>query len=85
LRGDAWTIDVLGGRNAETGSRLAKLDSRNCVAHPSGPSVNQEPSLLRASPCSPVGAIMNPPEADWSYVDRLKKMTRMKPVKASKR
>ena len=75
----AWTIDTLGGRNAETGTRFARLDSRNCKAcHPSGPSVNQGPSRISAKPMfKGLTPGMNPPEADWSYVDRLKKMTRM--------
>lgn len=76
----AWTIDTLGGRNAETGTRLARLDSRDCKAcHASGPSVNQDPSRLRGKPMfAGIAQSMNPPQADWSYVDRLKKMTRMK-------
>ena len=76
----AWTIDTLGGRNAETAARLAKLDTRNCVAcHPSGPSVNQGSSRIKSKPMfAGIAPSMNPPEADWSYVDRLKKMTRMK-------
>ena len=76
----AWTVDTLGGRNAETGTRLARLDSRNCLAcHPSGPSVNQGASRIKAKPMfAGLAPGMNPPEADWSYVDRLKKMTRMK-------
>ena len=36
----AWTIDTLGGRNAETGSRLARTDTRNCLTcHTSRPDV----------------------------------------------
>ena len=76
----AWTIDTLGGRNSETGVRLARLDSRTCVTcHPAGPSVNQGPSRIKGKPMfAGLAASMNPPEADWSYVDRLKKMTKMK-------
>ena len=76
----AWTIDTLGGRNAETASKLARTDTRNCVAcHPSGPSVNQGASRIRAKPMfAGLAAGMNPPQADWTYVDRLKKMTKMK-------
>src|SRR4029079_9373638 len=32
----AWTIDTLGGRNAETAVRLGRTDTRNCLTcHPS--------------------------------------------------
>ena len=76
----AWTVDTLGGRNAETGTRLGRLDSRNCLTcHPTGPQVNQGSSRNRGKPMfQGLSGEMNPPEADWSYVDRLKKMTRMK-------
>src|SRR3954453_477944 len=38
----AWTIDVLGGRNAETAARLGRTDTRKCLTcHASGPDVNQ--------------------------------------------
>ncbi len=76
----AWTVDTLGGRNAETGARLAKLDSRNCSAcHTAGPDVNQGPARNRSKPMfAGLAGDMNPAWADWSYVDRLKKMTRMK-------
>ena len=76
----AWTIDTLGGRNAETGSRLAKVDSRDCSqCHSSTPTVNQANSRISAKPMfKGLAPSMNPPGADWSYVDRLKKMTSMK-------
>ena len=76
----AWTIDTLGGRNAETGARLARLDTRNCLTcHPSGPDVNQGTSRNRSKPMfAGLSGEMNPAAANWSYVDRLKKMTKMK-------
>lgn len=76
----AWTIDTLGGRNAETAARLAKTDTRNCVTcHPSGPSLNQGSARNRTKPMFVgLSGEMNPAGADWSYVDRLKKMTKMK-------
>ena len=75
-----WTIDTLGGRNAETGARLARTDSRDCSAcHPSGTDVNQGVARNRSKPMfAGLSGEMNPAEADWSYVDRLKKMTKMK-------
>jgi 4-hydroxymandelate oxidase len=76
----AWTIDTLGGRNAETGTRLARQDSRNCLTcHPSGPTMNQGNSRISVKPMfKGLAPSMNPPGADWTYVDRLKKMTNMK-------
>jgi isopentenyl diphosphate isomerase/L-lactate dehydrogenase-like FMN-dependent dehydrogenase len=76
----AWTIDTLGGRNAETGARLGRMDTRNClVCHPSGVDVNQGISRNRAKPMlAGLSGQLNPAGADWSYVDKLKKMTAMK-------
>jgi 4-hydroxymandelate oxidase len=76
----AWTIDTLGGRNAETAVRLGRTDTRNCMGcHPAGPSANQNTSRNRTKPMfAGLSGEMNPPGADWSYVDRLKKMTKMK-------
>ena len=76
----AWTIDTLGGRNAETGVRLARTDTRNCsTCHPAGTDVNQGVSRNRTKPMfAGLSGGMNPAIADWSYFDRLKKMTKMK-------
>lgn len=65
----AWTVDILGGRNIETAARLAKTDTRNCpVCHTN-----------RKMPMAPQGRT-NPGSATWDYVDKLKKMTRMKVI-----
>jgi isopentenyl diphosphate isomerase/L-lactate dehydrogenase-like FMN-dependent dehydrogenase len=76
----AWTIDTLGGRNAETAARLARTDKRNCIScHPSGTNVNQGTSRNRAKPMfAGLSGEVNPPQADWTYLDRLKKLTKMK-------
>jgi isopentenyl diphosphate isomerase/L-lactate dehydrogenase-like FMN-dependent dehydrogenase len=76
----AWTVDTLGGRNAETATRLARTDTRNCSAcHSSAPEVNQGTSRNRAKPMmAGLSGEINPPEANWSYLDRLRKMTKMK-------
>jgi 4-hydroxymandelate oxidase len=76
----AWTIDTLGGRNAETVMRLSRTDTRNCIScHPSGPNPNQGTERNRVKPMfAGLSGRMNPPEANWSYVERLKKMTKMK-------
>jgi len=73
-------VDTLGGRNAETGAKLARQDSRNCSAcHPAGTDVNQGLARNRVKPMfAGLSGEMNPAWADWTYVDRLKKMTRMK-------
>jgi 4-hydroxymandelate oxidase len=75
-----WTIDTLGGRNAETATRLARTDTRNCQScHPSGTDVNQGVLRNRTKPMfAGLSGEMNPAFADWTYLDRLKKMTRMK-------
>jgi isopentenyl diphosphate isomerase/L-lactate dehydrogenase-like FMN-dependent dehydrogenase len=76
----AWTIDTLGGRNAETAERLARTDSRTCsTCHSSAPNVNQGTARNRAKPMlAGLSGEINPAGANWSYVDRLKKMTKMK-------
>jgi 4-hydroxymandelate oxidase len=76
----AWTVDVLGGRNAETGVRLARTDTRTCgTCHSSGPEFNQGIARNRVKPMlAGLSGEINPAAADWSYVDRLKKMTKMK-------
>jgi 4-hydroxymandelate oxidase len=62
----AWTVDILGGRNIETATRLARTDARNCpVCH-----MGQKNPMSMGRP--------NPGSATWAYVDKLKKMTHMK-------
>jgi 4-hydroxymandelate oxidase len=78
----AWTIDLLGGRNTETAVRLARTDTRDCLScHVAG----QGPTgaITRAPGRAPMfdglsGTAINPPAATWDYVDRLKKLTKMK-------
>jgi 4-hydroxymandelate oxidase len=76
----AWTIDLLGGRNTETATRLARTDTRNCLScHVAGPTG----ALTRAAGRAPMfdglsGTAINPPSATWEHVDRLKKLTKMK-------
>ncbi len=78
----AWTIDLLAGRNTETATRFFRTDQRDCmVCHASSPKTG---ATLRRNQGKPMfvglSGDMNPPGATWSYVDRLKKMTRMKLV-----
>lgn len=76
----AWTVDVLAGRNTETSTRFARLDTRDCMAcHASHPITGAITERNRSRPMfAGLSGEMNPPAADWKYVDRLKKMTRMK-------
>ena len=71
-----WTIDLLGGRNLETAERSRRTDKGNCTACHStargGRSIAELPMFKGLEPA------MNPPGATWEYVDRLKKLTRMK-------
>lgn len=71
-----WTVDLLAGRNTETAERFRRLDTRDCTqCHSSargGRAVDELP-MLKGIPGG-----MNPPEATWDYLDRLKKLTKMK-------
>jgi len=71
-----WTIDLLGGRNLETAERGRRTDKGDCTACHStargGRSIAELPMFKGLE------AAMNPPAATWEYVDRLKKLTRMK-------
>ena len=78
----AWTVDTMVGRNTETATRLARTDTRNCLSchanHPiTGPRVARNRTLPMFSDLSGEN---NPANADWSYVGRLKKLTRMKVI-----
>ena len=69
-----WTVDLLGGRNTETATRMRQSDTRNCLAcHTDGVgSLKGRPML------DGIEGGINPAAANWSYVDRLKKLTKMK-------
>jgi 4-hydroxymandelate oxidase len=77
-----WTIDTLSGRNAETAKRFARIDSRNCMScHVTHPITGSFAESNRTRPMfAGLSGEMNPPAADWTYVDRLRKMTAMKLV-----
>ncbi len=76
----AWTIDTLAGRNTETGTRLAKIDTRDCTGcHAVHPITGSHAERSRVKPMfTGLSGEFNPAWADWSFVDRLKKMTSMK-------
>jgi isopentenyl diphosphate isomerase/L-lactate dehydrogenase-like FMN-dependent dehydrogenase len=71
-----WTIDLLGGRNLETAERFRRTDNRECTGcHATargGRAVEAMPMFQG------IEGGMNPPAANWDYVDRLKKLTKMK-------
>jgi 4-hydroxymandelate oxidase len=73
-----WTIDLLGGRNLETAERFRRLDTRQCTGcHATargGRAVEAMPMF------SGIEGGMNPAAANWQYLERLKKLTRMKVV-----
>jgi 4-hydroxymandelate oxidase len=71
-----WTVDLLGGRNAETGERFRRTDTRDCtLCHTSARGgVRNRPMW------DGIEGGLNPPNATWEFVDRLKKLTRMKLV-----
>ena len=76
----AWTVDELQGRNMETAERFRRLDTRDCVScHATargGRAPDDIPADMPMFKGIPSG--MNPATATWDYVDRLKKLTKMK-------
>lgn len=73
-----WTVDLLAGRNTETGTRMQKQDSRNCAScHINGLGSYMHRPMFQGLPAD---TTINPRTATWSYIDRLKKMTKMKLV-----
>ena len=76
----AWTIDLLAGRNTETALRFRQLDKRNCQScHGNSATADTQTQSMRTKPMfAGLSGEMNPPEATWSYVERLKKLTKMK-------
>jgi 4-hydroxymandelate oxidase len=76
----AWTIDLLAGRNTETATRFARADQRDCLTcHATSPTAGANTQRNQGKPMfAGLSGEMNPSGATWSYVDRLKKMTRMK-------
>lgn len=70
-----WTIDLLAGRNTETAERFRRLDTRDCstchLTRTGG--VRNRPMYDGLS-----SERYNPPEATWEFVDRLRKLTKMK-------
>ena len=77
----AWTIDLLAGRNTETATRFLRSDKRDCLScHTNSPAAAGTGNNRDKPMFAGLSGQMNPPGATWSYVDRLKKMTKMKLV-----
>ncbi len=79
-----WTVDIYAGRNTETATRLARIDTRNCSAcHTvaangnTGRKEGHQPMFTGLQGGVVTGG---PVMADWSFVERLKKITKMKIV-----
>ena len=70
----------LAGRNTETATRFSRADRRDCLTcHENSPTAGANTQSNRGKPMfAGLSGNMNPPGATWSYVERLKKMTRMK-------
>jgi 4-hydroxymandelate oxidase len=69
-----WTIDTMGGRISRTYERFRNLDKEDCArCHTNGFGKPRKPIL------DGIQAGANPP-ATWEYIDRLKKLTKMKLV-----
>jgi isopentenyl diphosphate isomerase/L-lactate dehydrogenase-like FMN-dependent dehydrogenase len=73
-----WTVDLLGGRNMETAERFRRTDTGDCTSCHSTARGGRAIDQLTMLAGIPGG--MNPPAANWDYVDRLKKLTTMKLV-----
>lgn len=73
-----WTVDLLAGRNTETATRGQMLDTRDCAScHINGLGQFSHRPMFQGLPAD-IG--INPRNATWSYIDRLKKLTKMKIV-----
>ncbi|HEX4997486.1 MAG TPA: alpha-hydroxy acid oxidase, partial [Terriglobia bacterium] len=71
----AWTVDLLGGRNTETAERFRRTDTRDCAqCHPDSRGTPRPRPMTMGLPA---GA---PRDANWTWVERLKKMTTMKVI-----
>jgi isopentenyl diphosphate isomerase/L-lactate dehydrogenase-like FMN-dependent dehydrogenase len=75
-----WTIDVLGGRNTETGTRFARQDTRDCLGCHAVHPITGKNSVRTRPMFAGISGAINPREADWTYVGRLRKLTSMKLV-----
>jgi len=68
----AWTVDVYGGRNTETGERGRRADTRQCAVCHDTPEGRVRPNLRG------IAAGTTPARGTWASLERLKKLTSMK-------
>lgn len=74
-----WTVDTLVGRQPETYLRLARTDKRDCMScHEIHPTTGSRTEMNRARPMFSGLSGERVVAADWTYVERLRKMTRVK-------
>ncbi len=71
-----WTLDVMNGRNTETQTRMARLDTRQCSTCHSGDRLSHYPMYKGLPTVQGDSSSANP--GTWEMVDRLKKLTSMK-------
>jgi len=72
-----WTIDLMGGRNLETSTRAQRTDAGQCIACHTTATGGRRTSVMFSGLSS---TRINPSNATWDWVGRLKKMTSMKIV-----
>lgn len=71
----AWTVDLLGGRNLETFERIRRTDTRACsTCHGPGPGLAHPRPMTDGLG----GGGGNLFAANWDFLDRLKKLTKLK-------
>jgi 4-hydroxymandelate oxidase len=76
----ALTVDLTGGRNTETYRRARRLDTRDCsLCHDGEPGGGLDTRPMFKGIDLKTMRI-SPPNLDWTFVDRLKKSTKMKVV-----
>ena len=72
-----WTIDNLAGRNLETATRFQRTDTRQCTAcHATATGGRRNTAMFTGLSSTRI----NPLNATWDWVGRLKKLTSMKIV-----
>jgi 4-hydroxymandelate oxidase len=75
-----WTVDLMAGRNTETLQRYRRMDGRDCtMCHATARGGDGAVDAAMRPMFKATGATgINPPAATWEYLDRLRKMTKMK-------
>jgi isopentenyl diphosphate isomerase/L-lactate dehydrogenase-like FMN-dependent dehydrogenase len=74
-----WTIDMFAGNHSETVIRYRRSDGGTCSCHTAGFNGDMPAKLTKPILDGILGG-SNPPTATWSWVGRLRKLTKMKLV-----